>query len=57
MTNALCAGIPPPPIVLGGTGESALESADEAGVMPVSNHMSNFLDREVTYGEKLGCLL
>src|SRR5208282_1332471 len=39
--------------VLGSPGESALESAHKAGVMPVTDRMSDFLDREVTHGEKL----
>jgi hypothetical protein len=40
-------------IVFGRLSESALESANEAGVMSVSDGMSDLFDRKVTNGEKL----
>ena len=40
-------------VVFGRLGESALEGTDEAGMVFVSNGMSDFFDREVTCGEKL----
>ena len=60
MTNGLRAracSIRLTPVVLGSPGKSAPERAHKTGVMLVSDRVSNFLDRKVTYGEKLRCFL
>jgi hypothetical protein len=43
--------------VLGSPCKSAPERAHKTGVMLVSDRVSNFLDRKVTYSEKLSCFL
>lgn len=56
-SHANAPGIQLTAVVLRSLGESALESADKTGVMSISDRVSNFLDRKVTSGEKLGRLL
>ena len=59
MTNVLRLGtsLELASVLFGSLSESALESPDEAGMMPIPDSMGNFLDGEVTNGKKLGCLL
>ena len=60
MTNGLRAracSIRLTPVVLGSPGKSAPERAHKTRMMAVSDRMSDFLDRKVTYGEKLRCFL
>jgi len=42
-------------IMLGGAGKAALESTDEAGMMPVADGVGYLLDGHIAYHEELGC--